>query len=208
VTSKLSPEFQFDLSGGQLALDLANTISRRDDPARRREHLESYADALSFLRQSRALTPQQANHLRDHALQHPQEARRSFANIVKLREAVYRLFADVAQGKPVAGTDLKLVSQFAIEALRHRALTPHNGGYGWEWLTEQRNGLDRALWPMAQAAADLLISDELKIVRFCEAPDCQWLFLDHSRNRSRRWCDMASCGNRAKARRHYQRMRE
>lgn len=204
----MPPEFQFDLSGGQLALDLANTLSRRDDPQRRRDHLENYADVLSFLRQSRALTPQQTNHLRDRALQHPTEARRCLASIVRLREAVYRLFAAISQEKPVSDRDLKLVNQFAVEALRHRALTPHDGGYGWEWVAEQRNGLDRALWPMAQAAADLLISDQLKIIRFCEAPDCQWLFLDHSRNRSRRWCDMATCGNRAKARRHYQRARK
>jgi predicted RNA-binding Zn ribbon-like protein len=207
VTSKQNPGFQFDLSGGQLALDLANTISRRDDPQRRRDHLESYADVLSFLRQSRTLSPQQANHLRDKALQHPVEARRSFANIVKLREAIYRLFAAISQEKPVADSDLKLINQFAVEALRHRTLTPKNGDFEWEWIADQRNTLDRVLWPMAHAAADLLTSGELKIVRFCKAPDCQWLFLDHSRNRSRRWCDMASCGNRAKARRHYRRTR-
>jgi predicted RNA-binding Zn ribbon-like protein len=208
VAAVQKPEFQFDLSGGQLALDLANTISRRDDPERRRDHLETYLDVLSFLRQSRALSPQQANELRENARHHPAEARRSFANIVKLREAVYRLFAAVAQEKPVAESDLKLVNEFAVEALRHRALTPSDGGFGWEWIAGQRNAFDRALWPMAQAAANLLISDELKIVRFCEATDCQWLFLDHSRNRSRRWCDMTTCGNRAKARRHYQRTRQ
>jgi predicted RNA-binding Zn ribbon-like protein len=208
VTPKQNPEFQFDLSGGQLALDLANTVSRRDDLGRRRDHLESYADVLSFLRQSRVLSPQQANQLRDSALHHPGEARRSFANIVRLREAIYQVFAAAAQGQPVADGDLQLISHFAVEALRHRALTPRDGGFGWEWIAEQRNGLDRALWPMAQAAADLMTSEELKIVRFCEASDCQWLFLDHSRNRSRRWCDMTTCGNRAKARRHYQRTRE
>ncbi|HTV66065.1 MAG TPA: ABATE domain-containing protein [Bryocella sp.] len=208
MASKQNAEFQFDLSGGQLALDLANTISRRDDPARRRDHLEDYDNVLSFLRQSRVLSLQKANELRENVLHHPAEARRSFANIIKLREGVYRTFAAAAQKKAVAGSDLKLINQFAVEALRHRALTPTNGGFGWEWIAGQRNALDRALWPMAQAAADLLTSGELKIVRFCEAPDCQWLFLDHSRNRSRRWCDMTTCGNRAKARRHYQRTRE
>ena len=60
------------------------------------------------------------------------------------------------------------------------------------------------LWPIAKSAADLLIPPELE-VRLCKAPDCAWLFLDKSRNRSRRWCDMKVCGNRQKARRHYQR---
>jgi predicted RNA-binding Zn ribbon-like protein len=83
-----------------------------------------------------------------------------------------------------------------------------NGGYRWVWQNEGKSLPEYVLWPIAQAATELLTSEELKLVRWCEAPDCQWLFLDHSRNRSRRWCDMASCGNRAKARRHYQRTRD
>jgi predicted RNA-binding Zn ribbon-like protein len=79
-----------------------------------------------------------------------------------------------------------------------------NGGYGWKRIAGG-NPLEQLIWPIAQAAAELLTSDELRLVRFCEAPDCEWLFLDHSRNGSRRWCDMTTCGNRAKARRHYQR---
>ncbi len=200
-------EFQFDLTGGHLALDLANTVSRRGDRARRKEHLESYLDIISFLRQSKMLSKKQAQELFNAALTKRSEARRSFTRIIQLREAIYRVFAAIAQRRPVAATDLAIVNDFAVEALRHRALKPLNGGYGWQWIADGKNPFDRNLWPMAQAATDLLTSHELKIVRFCEAPDCEWLFLDRSRNRSRRWCDMTSCGNRAKARRHYQRAR-
>ena len=77
-------------------------------------------------------------------------------------------------------------------------------GVDWEWKSQ--NPVDSILWPIAQSAADLLTSPDLAAVRMCEAPDCAWLFLDQSRNRSRRWCDMKVCGNRQKARRHYQRM--
>jgi predicted RNA-binding Zn ribbon-like protein len=59
------------------------------------------------------------------------------------------------------------------------------------------------LWPIAQSAADLMTSDKRNSVRQCGADDCAWLFLDESRNHSRRWCDMKTCGNRQKARRHY-----
>jgi predicted RNA-binding Zn ribbon-like protein len=61
--------------------------------------------------------------------------------------------------------------------------------------------------PVAQSAADLLTSEELNRVGQCADDHCGWLFMDMSRNRSRRWCDMGDCGNRAKARRHYQRKR-
>jgi predicted RNA-binding Zn ribbon-like protein len=64
------------------------------------------------------------------------------------------------------------------------------------------------LRPIARSAAELLTSETLSRVRECGGATCTWLFLDASRNRSRRWCSMESCGNRAKARRHYRRRRE
>ena len=207
MSATKKPEFQFDLSGGHLALDLANTVSRRGDPARRKEHLGSFPDVISFLRQSKIVSPKQAKELSDAALRNSEEARRSFARIIHLREAIYRVFAAIAQRKAVAAADLAVINDFGVEALRHRALTPMNGGYGWQWTPDAKNPFDQFLWPLAKAATDLLTSEELKIVRFCEALDCEWLFLDSSRNRSRRWCDMKSCGNRAKARRHYERSR-
>ena len=141
-------------------------------------------------------------------MRHPQEARQALRKAFVLREAVYRAFAAIAQQGAATTADLKLIADYALEALRHRTLTRTNGSYHWQWNSGSKTTLDRILWPIAQSAADLLTSDELKIVRFCEAPDCEWLFLDRSRNRSRRWCDMASCGNREKARRHYRRTRE
>ncbi len=203
----VAKEFQFDLTGGQLALDLANTVSRRGDPERRKEHLESYRDLLVFARQAGVISPRQAGELHNYAEQRASQARRSFKEAIQLREAVYRAFSAVAQGKPASAADLQLITDSALKALQHRSLSRVNGGYRWEWEMKGSNLLDRILWPMSQAAADLLTSEQLRIVRFCEAPDCEWLFLDHSRNRSRRWCDMTTCGNRQKARRHYQRSR-
>jgi predicted RNA-binding Zn ribbon-like protein len=200
-------EFQFDLTGGQLALDLANTVSRRDDPARRKDHVQSYRDLLAFARQSGIVSPRQAGELLSYAEQHGSQARRSFVEATKLREAVYRAFSAIAQGKSATAADLDRITEFAVKALQHRCLSRVNGSYQWEWRAKAGNPLDRILWPMSQAAADLLTSDQVRIVRFCEAPDCEWLFMDHSRNRSRRWCDMTTCGNRQKARRHYRRSR-
>lgn len=208
MSATATSEFQFDLSGGHLALDLANSLSRRHDPVRRKEHLGTFLDVVSFFRQSSLLSPKDAQELREYAMRQPAEARRSFAKIVKLREAIYRVFAAIAQRKPVAAADVQIINDFAVEALGHRALAPSNRGYGWEWLHDASHRTDWLLWPVAKAAADLLTSGELPMLRFCEAPDCEWLFLDHSRNRSRRWCDMKSCGNRAKARRHYERTHE
>ena len=201
-------EFQYDLTGGQLALDFANTISRREDPERRKDHLEGCVDLVAFARQTHVVSAKQAQELRAHVLSHPFEARHTFSKAVTLREAIYRAFSAIAQGEKADANDLQTISEATIEALRHRTLAPVNGGYRWSWTAGSGNPLDQLIWPIAQAAADLLTSDELGIVRFCEAADCEWLFLDRSRNRTRRWCDMTTCGNRAKARRHYQRAHE
>ncbi len=208
VAARRQAEFQFDLTGGNLALDLANTVSRRDDPERRRDHLESYSDLISFATQDKVLSARQASQLRQEILRNEAEAARVHRKAVALREAVYRAFLALGLGKAAPREDVEAITEAAVEAMRHRRLARANGGYRWEWQSDSKNALEYVLWPIAQAAAELLTSEELKLVRWCEAPDCQWLFLDHSRNRSRRWCDMTSCGNRAKARRHYQRTRE
>ena len=101
--------------------------------------------------------------------------------------------------------DVQQINDFALEALQHRKLAQRNGDYRWEWQSNENDLSIGILWPVAESAAELLTLGRCPAIRDCRAPDCEWLFLDHSRNRSRRWCDMKSCGNRQKARRHYQR---
>ena len=71
-----------------------------------------------------------------------------------------------------------------------------------EW-TSTADGLQQVLFAVLTSAAELLASDRVRRVRECASADCTWLFVDESRNRSRRWCEMRACGNRMKARRHY-----
>ena len=85
------------------------------------------------------------------------------------------------------------------EAMGHLRVGWEEGLFRWSWAEEE--ALDCMLWPVVRSAAELLNSDLLSRVRVCPADDCAWLFLDQSRNRSRRWCDMSTCGNRSKARR-------
>ena len=83
----------------------------------------------------------------------------------------------------------------------------HNGRrFVWEWV-DMNFYLESVVWPVARAAADLLLSDELAHLRMCASDECAWLFLDRTKNQRRRWCDMKTCGNRVKARRHYERLR-
>ncbi len=198
-------EFQFDLSGGHLALDFANTVSRRDAPEKTAEHLTSYSDLISFARQSNLITPQEAEALERKAQAQSRGATQVLRNAISLRETLFRTFIALADGKPCSPGDLAFLEEAATDALRHRHIVRANGGY--EWRCDEDSKLERILWPIAMSAAELLTSANLAKVRECEAGDCYWLFLDNSRNHSRRWCTMSACGNREKARRHYQRQR-
>jgi predicted RNA-binding Zn ribbon-like protein len=92
-------------------------------------------------------------------------------------------------------------------SLAHRSLVQRRRRQlALAWRDADRTDLDRVLWEAAASAADLLTSPDLARVKTCPGAGCAWLFLDRSRNGTRRWCDMSVCGNRAKARRHYSRV--
>ena len=197
--------YEFDLSGGVLCLDFANTISWRAIAQQAADHLGSYDDLVAFAVQAKVLSSERAGELRVQTQRCSSEAENALQRAVAYRECLYRAFSALAQAKAVAPDDLTQINHLALEALTHRRLAPADGGYRWEWEWNGKTMFDNILWAIAQSAADLLTSSQLEVVRMCEAPDCAWLFLDQSRNRSRRWCDMKVCGNRQKARRHYQR---
>lgn len=193
----------FDLSGGRVCLDFANTLSKRL-ASHPRELLSGYGDLVAWGRQAGVVTEREAGALIREAKRRPAEAAAVLERAVHLREAIYRIFSAVAAERPAEGDDLATLNAALAEALPLLGLVPKANQFAWEWTTNGQR-LDRMLWPVARSAADLLTSAELAKVRECGAESCAWLFMDRSRNRSRRWCDMKGCGNRAKARRHYER---
>jgi predicted RNA-binding Zn ribbon-like protein len=65
---------------------------------------------------------------------------------------------------------------------------------------------DALLLPIAEALAQLVVTENFENVRACESPACTLMFADHTRGRHRRWCSMAICGNRAKQAAHRRRL--
>lgn len=191
--------WQFDLCGDHLALDFANTVSDRDTDAAV-ERIGSYGDLLSFARQTGIVSASRCNALSRRARRDPAAAEATLGGALRLREALYGLFAAVAREVPPAIEDLAVLNG-ELPRLRLGA----DLALGWDDSPER---LDAFLGAIVQAAVELASRAEQRSrVRLCEAPDCVWLFYDTSRNRSRRWCDMRQCGNRMKARRHYARER-
>jgi predicted RNA-binding Zn ribbon-like protein len=205
TTMEETASLRFDLSGGALGLDFANTWSDRGRPET--DGLHRYADLLAFGRQTGTATEDEAARLAARAEREPLAATAAFARALDLRESLYRLFSAAADSLPPAAGDVALVNAALPEALARLRLTPRGGGFSWAWEApgSPEPPLDAPLWPILRSTAELLTADELQRVRECAAGSCTWLFLDRSRNRSRRWCSMETCGNRAKAHRHYQR---
>jgi predicted RNA-binding Zn ribbon-like protein len=203
----LEPEPQpyvFDLDGGRACLDFVNTLGSSPPFS---EHLNSYADLVAFAAQSELITPQDAEWLRAQGDAEPVTAAGVLTRAKRLREVMRAIFSRLAAGKKLPETELGLLNFDLAASLSHARVVPASGEDSYRWGWSGRN-LDTPLWPITRSAADLLTSDEERaLVRECGADDCMWLFMDNTRNRSRQWCSMQSCGNREKARRHYQRVR-
>ncbi|HLH05125.1 MAG TPA: CGNR zinc finger domain-containing protein [Bryobacteraceae bacterium] len=196
----MAPASAFNLVGGHVALDLANTLDNRFDAARTTELLAAYGDFLRFAQQAGVIDATQAARLNGCPEREKQAALRVARD---LRELLQRLFSAAARGERMNPEDLSLLNQSWQKIIRHRMLVEERGTIRWTWTDLASTAL-APLWPIVFAAAELLVSPELAHVRECGAETCRWLFLDLSKNHSRRWCDMKICGNRTKARRYYQ----
>jgi predicted RNA-binding Zn ribbon-like protein len=190
------PVHVFDRCAGHVALDFANAVGSRhtDAPI---DHLPSYRQLLDFARQCELLPAAQLARMARQAAEDPAGAAAALRRAVELREALYRLFAGAARGRSPEAGDL---------ALLNRAVGRMQIGrdFEWQWAAGP-DALDAMLGPIVRAALELLMSKRRERVRVCAADDCVWVFLDTSKNRSRRWCDMKQCGNRNKVRRFHRR---
>ena len=125
----------------------------------------------------------------------------ALADAIALREALYRCFAGSASAQPVASADLLLLNRHLA---RHSERTElRRLATDVAWAVTGAVELDVLIAPVLWSAADLLSGSRLSRVRRCDNESCQWLFLDDSKSGNRRWCAMSACGNRAKAHRHY-----
>ncbi len=192
------------LIGGELALDFTNTAGWRGEPGVE-EVLRDYQDLAVWAHHAGALNDEQRDGLLRLAKSLPFDAQAVFQRSIELREALYRGFAALAAADPVDDADLACINQAVAESGRHLRLAPGGDHLAWQWY--DADALEFPIWLVARSAAELLVSDRLPRVRKCEGDKCDWLFVDASRNHSRRWCDMADCGNRAKAKRNYAKRR-
>jgi predicted RNA-binding Zn ribbon-like protein len=206
---RVRQERRFEFRGGLPCLDFVNTVGWRltDRPS---EYLRSYEDLLTWGRQAGLLTPEETEGLSQQATLDPEGAQETLSRALALREAIHRAITAAISGEPQDESDLSALNRELSIALSRLRVMPAGDAYdwGWDWSGDDgRPPLDSPLWPVARSAAELLTSPKLSRVKVCADKGCGWVFLDESRNSSRRWCDSRDCGNRERVRRYLTRKR-
>ena len=179
-------------------LAFVNTLSSRptSSPV---ERLDSYEALVAWAREQHLVSAAAAERLSAEARRHPHRASAVLARARDFREALNGLAAAIDAGKPPGADVLKTIGACLAGAYANGRLVPHDGAL--QWVASAEDDLERVLWEIGRAAGRLVVSPRLARVRACAASDCGWWFVDDTKNRSRRWCDMTLCGNREKLRR-------
>lgn len=195
------------MCGGHPALDFVNSLDYRFGGREPAELIANHGDLLRFAEQSGLIAPRQARELAKGT--DPATAARVLSAAKGLREAMAAIFYAHVDRKAPPAASIRLLERHAIAAQRHKELqwVKSNGesALQWRWGRFEKDA-EIPVWLLAEQAMKLLTSDAMRKVRACEADTCRWLFLDTSRNGTRRWCKMEVCGNRMKARRFQARL--
>jgi len=189
---------------GWLCLDFANTMEWHASESPE-ETLKAYADLVEWSADKGIISGEAKHMLLKKSEEKPGEGQAVLEKAREIRESIYGILSDAVHGNPVKVTDLNEFNRAVASTLSHSRLAPYDGRLKWGW-DSRSDKLDLVIWPVVKSAVDLMTSDAMKRVGQCaDDRGCGWLFWDSSRNRSRRWCDMKDCGNRAKVRRFYAR---
>ena len=186
-------DHQFQLVGGDPALDFVNTIHDWTVPEPR-DYVPTYADAVRFAEVAGIVTAGEAKRLV--GVSAGSELRR----LRELRERLERMLRAAVAGRSPTADDLEALSREAADAARTAVLRNERGRLT-RTIDAQAAGVATVRWRLVEATVALLTSERLGRLSAC--PSCGWFFLDTTKNGSRRWCSMAMCGSAAKARSYY-----
>lgn len=194
-----------DLIGGDPALDLVNTVTARDTLPR--DWLDDYPALLRWARKAALIPAAELQAPERLAAAPAAKSAAALARCKQLREALCAALYALAGGSEPGAAELEILDQARLSASRAARLVSRGGRLRTQW-SAQRSGLDLIAHVATAHAIELLKDARLERLRVCDGRDCGWVFVDSSKSGRRRWCDMATCGNAAKARRFNQRHKE
>lgn len=195
---------QVDLNAGAPCLAFINST---DNPGGFSQHDDlqpGYANVLSWAREAGIVDDESARRLLALARRNPREASTVRRRIIEFRSALYRLvMASINEPSP-APDDLALFKQELAETYAQARIAIADDSTRYIWIWDEESRLDSILREIVRSAEDVLFSDRIDRLRQCAGEDCHKIFLDTSKNRSRRYCSTTGCGNRERVRRFRQ----
>jgi len=195
-----------ELVGGALCLDFVNTVDPRHAD-QRFDYLAGYGALVAWARYAGAIDAAAARRMLHRAERHPAAAGEVLRRAIRLREALYRILASAMKRRAPPQDAFDYLNHELAWANATVRLTRGREGFVLQ-SDDRRPRLEQVLWPVIRSAVDVLVDGPLDRVRECPGlGNCGWLFVDLSKNASRRWCDMRTCGNRAKVHRYHARIR-
>jgi predicted RNA-binding Zn ribbon-like protein len=177
------------LIAGRLALDFANTSPISHDL--------SWDEFVSFLLDAKLVTSERAAQLRPLLLSEARAVDAILLKILRLREAFRAVFASIVDRKPFPRHWAEPINEILRVTEGHDELVPQEDGWRLQFIAREE-GLEWLLAAIARSAAELLVEGTEAPIRRCANPSCRLFFYDDSRTHRRRWCSMATCGNRHK----------
>lgn len=189
------------LNGGILCLDFVNTIHDRiNEPER--DYWVTHVHLLQWALKAGSIRPGDYEALLKHFESRPARGPKLLKEAIKLRELLYRIFHPLSSGKKIAGKDLEAFNVILSKCLLHLRLKAHDKGFSQSWQLKPGESMIIFV-PVIYSAYELLLSDRLNRIKECS--NCGWLFLDTTKNGTRRWCSMSTCGSIVKAKEWYHR---
>lgn len=194
------------LDGGCACFDFINTVSTRSDGDDPHEYLESYEKLLDWCKRVELLSDERLKRLADYVAQSgTEEIRQTMTEILETRGMLYRFFSSVSAGKQVVEQDLYAFNSRLSESLAKLKFKTNEEELYPDWEAGEPD-LKEPLWRIMKSCFDVLIEGSFERIKECEA--CGWIFLDQSKNKSRRWCNMQTCGSAHKAKKYYHRKKK
>lgn len=189
--------------GGRLCVDFVNTIDPRDPPGH--DYLPDYLTFIDWAAASEAIDRDVIECAVVAASAAMKRADKAHGEALGLRETLYRVLRASAERRPPGQADADRLRAAAADLQQRRLLRAAGTEWRWAWSTE--DPFRMPIWIILADAVDLLTGTDQVHLRTCAGEGCGWLFVDNSKNHSRRWCSMSGCGNRSKSQRHYRRLR-
>ncbi|EHK54380.1 CGNR zinc finger domain-containing protein [Allomesorhizobium alhagi] len=195
-----------DLVGGHVVLDFVNTVTARDTRMPR-DWFDGYGRLLDWAGLAGLFDEATLASLRGISASFPERAAAALDRAKRLREALHRIVSARIVGVEVPAAEIRVLESIWKEAVARTRFRSECGHIGPS-LDSDQSGLDLIADSLAMAAVDLLGELPAGRSRICSGAQCGWIFIDKSKGGRRIWCDMATCGNAAKSRRHYHRRRD